>query len=60
MGCVDLADFVPISQLSLSQHLKVLVNAGLVESHKEGRNIHLAINPAKLQELEKYLQSLKA
>lgn len=60
MGCADLFEFVPISQPSMSQHLKVLVEAGLVESHKEGRNMYLAINPDKLQELETYLQLLKA
>lgn len=59
MGCADLFEFVPISQPSMSQHLKVLVDAGLVESHKEGRNMYLAVNPAKLQELESYLSLLK-
>ena len=59
MGCADLFQFVPVSQPSMSQHLKVLVDAGLVESHKEGRNMYLAINPAKLKELEDFLQLLK-
>ena len=59
MGCADLFQFVPVSQPSMSQHLKLLVDAGLVESHKEGRNMYLAINPAKLKELEDFLQLLK-
>lgn len=59
MGCVDLFEFVPISQPSMSQHLKVLVEAGLLESHKEGRNMYLAVNVAKIQELESFLQPLK-
>lgn len=59
MGCADLFQFVPISQPSMSQHLRVLVEAGIVESHKEGRNMYLAINHAKLTELESFLQSLK-
>jgi len=59
MGCADLFQFVPVSQPSMSQHLKVLVEAGLVESYKEGRNMYLAINPNKLQELEDFLQLLK-
>ena len=59
MGCADLFQFVPVSQPSMSQHLKVLVDAGLVESHKEGRNMYLAINPVKLKELEDFLQLLK-
>lgn len=59
MGCADLFQYVPISQPSMSQHLKVLVEAGLVESHKEGGRMYLAINAAKLQELQDFLQLLK-
>ena len=59
MGCADLFQFVSISQPSMSQRLKVLAESGLVESHKEGRNMYLAINHAKLQELEDFLQLLK-
>jgi ArsR family transcriptional regulator len=58
-GCSSLYEFVPISQPSMSTHLKVLVDSGLVESHKEGRNMHLALNRAKLEELENFLQLLK-
>ncbi|MCK8495510.1 MULTISPECIES: ArsR/SmtB family transcription factor [Spirosoma] len=58
-GCADLFEAVPISQPSMSQHLKALSDAGLIESHKEGRNKFISINPAKLQELESFLQSLK-
>lgn len=58
-GCSDLYEFVPISQPSMSQHLKSLAEAGLIESHKEGRNMHLAINAEKVDELMGFLQSLK-
>lgn len=58
-GCSDLFEAVPISQPSMSQHLKALSDAGLIESHKEGRNKFISINPAKLHELESFLQSLK-
>ncbi|MCE7065206.1 helix-turn-helix transcriptional regulator [Dyadobacter sp. CY326] len=58
-GCADLFEFVPISQPSMSQHLKSLAESGLIESHKEGRNMRLAINDEKLEELTSFLQSLK-
>jgi ArsR family transcriptional regulator len=58
-GCADLFEFVPISQPSMSQHLKALSDAGLVESRKEGRNMKVAINEEKLQELEDFLRSLR-
>jgi len=57
-GCADLFEFVPISQPSMSQHLKALSDAGLIESRKEGRNMKVAINEEKLQELEAFLRSL--
>jgi len=59
MGCADLFEFVPISQPSMSQHVKALVEAGLVESHKQGRQLFLTVNQAKLHELESFLQLLK-
>ena len=57
--CADLFQHVPISQPSMSQHVKTLVDAGLVNSCKEGRNMYLTINTEKLQELEGFLQLLK-
>jgi ArsR family transcriptional regulator len=57
--CADLFQHVPISQPSMSQHLKALSEAGLIESHKEGRNMCMSINIEKLKELEDFLQLLK-
>jgi ArsR family transcriptional regulator len=57
--CADLFQYVPISQPSMSQHLKALSEAGLIESHKEGRNMCMSINAEKLRELEDFLQLLK-
>lgn len=57
--CADLFQYVPISQPSMSQHLKVLADAGLIESHKQGRNMYMSINAEKLQELEGFLQLLR-
>lgn len=59
MGCADLFQYVPISQPSMSQHLKALADAGLIESHKEGRNMYMSLNAEKLQELEDFLHLLK-
>lgn len=60
MSCADLFQFVPISQPSMSQHLKVLSDAGLIEQYKEAGRLYLAINQANLQELESFLHLLKA
>jgi ArsR family transcriptional regulator len=59
VGCSELFDVAPVSQPSMSHHVKALVEAGLVESHKEGRCVFLSVNTEKLQELESFLQLLK-
>ena len=59
VGCAELFDVAPVSQPSMSHHVKALVDAGLVESNKEGRCVYLSVNAEKLQELESFLQLLK-
>lgn len=59
VGCSELFDVAPVSQPSMSHHVKALVDAGLVESNKEGRCVYLSVNAEKLQELESFLQLLK-
>ncbi|MDF7815048.1 metalloregulator ArsR/SmtB family transcription factor [Hymenobacter sp. YC55] len=59
VGCSELFDVAPVSQPSMSHHVKALVEAGLVESHKEGRCVYLSVNAEKLEELEVFLQLLK-
>ncbi|MCK8495514.1 MULTISPECIES: ArsR/SmtB family transcription factor [Spirosoma] len=54
LACADLYAFVPISQPTMSQHVKALVDAGFVDSQREGRHIYLSINPVKLQELNEF------
>lgn len=39
----DLLEFVEYSQPNLSQHLKILKEAGIVEHRKIGQNIHYRI-----------------
>lgn len=60
VACSELFEVAPVSQPSMSHHVKALVEAGLIESCKEGRNVHLSVNPKKLEELESFLKLLKA
>lgn len=60
VACADLYDVAPLSQPSMSHHLKALVEAGLIDSRKDGRCVHLSVNAEKLQELESFLQLLKS
>ncbi len=48
----DLADQLPLSKSTVSQHLKALREAGLVRGEVEGPRACYCINPAGLQRLK--------
>lgn len=46
-GCItgEIVDYLPIAQATVSQHLKVLRSAGLIEGTVEGTAINYCLNP---------------
>ena len=54
----ELAANIPISQPAVSQHLKVLKEASLVRVHKQGNQRIYSIDPAGLEGLRSYVDSL--
>lgn len=42
--CGDLVDVLPLSQATVSQHLKELKKAGIIDGEVEGRNVCYCIN----------------
>ena len=50
-----LADALPVSRPAVSQHLKVLVDAGLVEMQADGTRRIYSLKPDGLAELRAYL-----
>ncbi|MFP5353268.1 MAG: ArsR/SmtB family transcription factor [Actinomycetota bacterium] len=52
-----LASGLPVSRPAVSQHLKVLADAGLVRHEKVGRQRLYEIEPAGLEELRDYVES---
>ena len=51
----QLASHFAMSRPSVSEHLKVLKDAGLVREHKTGRHRYYQIDPEPLQELSRWL-----
>lgn len=51
----ELADRLPVTRPAVSQHLKVLKEAGLVTSRKDGTRQIYALNPTGLEGLRAYL-----
>lgn len=56
-ACVLLED-LSLSQPTLSHHMKILCDAGLVRSRKEGKWIHYTRQADTLNEIGTYLQTL--
>lgn len=56
--CIEICDFVDLTQPSICHHVKILTDIGLLESSKEGRNIKYSLNHQLLDEYTAYLQEL--
>jgi DNA-binding transcriptional ArsR family regulator len=55
----ELVAGLDISQAAVSQHLRILREAGLVTARKEGRHRYYQLRPAALTELRDWLDELE-
>ncbi|MDB4922731.1 helix-turn-helix transcriptional regulator [Mucilaginibacter sp.] len=44
---------------SVSKHIQILVECGVVNSQHTGREIHYHFNPQKMKEIDKWLESFR-
>jgi ArsR family transcriptional regulator, arsenate/arsenite/antimonite-responsive transcriptional repressor len=56
--CGDIVDHLPLAQSTVSQHLKILKECGLVEGEVDGPRICYCINVDRLKELKKLVAGL--
>lgn len=56
-GC-DLLDELNVTQPTLSHHMKVLADCGLVDSYKEGKWNHYYINCDRFKEYKEYVSAI--
>ena len=54
--CGDLVDELPLSQSTISQHLKELKKSGIIQGEIEGTSVCYCINPAVWLETKETLQ----
>jgi DNA-binding transcriptional ArsR family regulator len=47
-----------LEQSVASQHLAILRKAGFVKTEREGKFIYYTVNPARLEDLNKFVESL--
>ena len=57
MAVGELSDELPVSRPAVSQHLKVLRDAGLVSEHQEGTRHIYQLNPIALAALRDQLET---
>lgn len=56
--CGEIVDRLPLAQSTVSQHLKILKEAGLVQGEVDGPKVCYCINKAKLKQLKKLVAAL--
>lgn len=56
--CGELVDQLPLAQSTVSQHLKILKEAGLVQGEIDGPKVCYCINPATLARLKELVAGL--
>jgi len=58
MTSSEVQELTGLSQPCVSHHVKQLTDSGLVDTHKEGRNLFLRLNRQTLNDLGEFLKSL--
>lgn len=58
VSCGQVAELFPIAQATVSHHLNVLVNAGLVEMRKQGQHHYFRLQRSTLQQFSADLHRL--
>ena len=56
--CGEIVDEMPLAQSTVSQHLKILKQSGLVQGEVDGPKVCYCINPEKLAALKSLVASL--
>ena len=59
LGCSDALAALEISPATLSHHVKELQTAGLIDVHREGKFVHMALRPGVLESLASSLSALE-
>ena len=57
-ACGELVDKLPLSQATISQHLKAMKEAGLIKGHEQGRRVCYCIDESACMKAGASLQTL--
>ncbi|MCS6973365.1 MAG: metalloregulator ArsR/SmtB family transcription factor [Cyclobacteriaceae bacterium] len=53
------AEHFSSSRQAISRHLQILSECEIVKQEKQGREIYYELNPAKIKEIEKWVEELR-
>ncbi len=56
--CGEIVDELPLAQSTVSQHLKILKESGLIQGEVDGPKVCYCINQAQLKELKRLIEKL--
>tara|TARA_E500000305_G_C3835232_1_gene149196 strand:+ start:57 stop:386 length:330 start_codon:yes stop_codon:yes gene_type:complete len=56
--CGEIVDCLPLAQSTVSQHLKILKESGLIQGEVDGPKVCYCINPKRLNELKAFIAEL--
>lgn len=56
--CGDIVNIFPFSQSTISQHLKILKDSGIVCGEIEGPKTYFCVDKTVLEKLKQYIQNL--
>lgn len=56
--CGEIVDCLPLAQSTVSQHLKILKESGLIQGEVDGPKVCYCINPRRLVQLKKLIAGL--
>lgn len=56
--CGELVELMPLSQSTVSQHLKILKDAGVVQGEVDGPKVCYCVNPVGLKRLKELVAGL--
>jgi ArsR family transcriptional regulator, arsenate/arsenite/antimonite-responsive transcriptional repressor len=59
IGCGDAEKISGLSQPTVSHHLRILTEAGLIIAEKNGRQVHMTVNEQALEEFTALLHSAR-
>lgn len=57
--CSEIYGKVTLTQPTIAHHIKLLIDADLITSEKEGRNVKYSLNNKVLDEFIQYVEGLK-